>query len=116
MRKLRNKAGETLAEVLCAVLVTGLAVALLAGMMDASVSLDQKTARTVSELYSSVAKAEDPGSTVSTYPTEETGTVPVEVEGEAVNLEVTFYGHKDQVTGYRATEPPESSEPEASTS
>lgn len=106
MRKLRSKAGETLTEVLCAVLVTGLGVALLAGMMDAAASLDRKTAQTVSKLYSCVTKAEDPASSESTYPTEESGTVPVKIgDGDPVNLKVTFYGHKEQVTAYHGTEP-----------
>lgn len=108
MRKLRSKAGETLTEVLCAVLVTGLAVALLAGMMDAAARLDRKTARTVSNLYSCVTKAEDPASTESTYPTDVTGTVPVSVDGREDNLKVTFYGHEDEVAAYDWTEPSES--------
>lgn len=105
MRKLRSKAGETLAEILCAILVTGLGVALLAGMTDAASRLDRKTAWTVSKLYSCVTKAENPASSESTYPTEESGTVPVSVEGNAMDIQVTFYGRKDQVTAYRGTEP-----------
>ncbi len=106
MGKLRSKAGETLAEILCAILVTGLGVAFLAGMIEAASRLDRKAARTASNLYSCVTKAEDPASAVSTYPTAESGTVPVEMAGGAtVNMKVTFYGHKDQVTAYRGTEP-----------
>ncbi len=106
MRKLRSRAGETLAEILCAILVTGLGVALLAGMTDAAARLERKAAQTASNLYSCVTKAEDPASSESTYPTEESGTVPVELAGGAtVNLKVTFYGRKDQVTAYRGTEP-----------
>lgn len=102
MRKLRSKRGESLVETLCAVLVTALAVALLAAMVDGAARLDRKTAKTSDEMYQAVSKAEDPESTLSTYPTESAGTVPVEVDGRDVDpLDVKFYGHGDQVTSYR---------------
>jgi len=109
MRKRRDRRGETLAETLCAVLVTALAVALLASMVSAASRLDRKTARTTSELYQSVSKAENPSANAGTYPTESGGTVPVQVADGEVDVAVKFYGHKDQVVSYR--EEPEESTP-----
>jgi len=106
MRRFRSKRGETLGETLCAVLVTGLSVALLAAMISGASRLDRKTAQTASKLYSAVSKAEDPGFADSSYPTEASGTIPVEIgEGEPINIDVHFYGHKDQAVSYRGTEP-----------
>lgn len=100
MRKRRSKAGETLTETLCAVLVTGLAVALLAAMISASSRLDLKTDRTAAELYECVSQAES-----QTSGTKENGTVSVEVAGESrPPLDVTFYGIAEQAVSYRAAE------------
>ncbi len=102
MRKLRSKRGESLVETLCAVLVTALAVALLAAMVNGASRLDRKTAKTASEMYQAVSKAEAPSSNLSTYPTESEGTVSVKVDERDVGqLDVKFYGHGDQVVSYR---------------
>jgi len=100
MRKRPSKAGETLTETLCAVLVTGLAVALLAAMISAASRLDRRTAQTAAELYGSVSRAEDPASE-----TVGGGTVTVEIEGDSHSLEVKFFGNQDQAVSYRAAEP-----------
>ena len=99
MRKFRDRRGETLAETLCAVLVLALGVALLAAMISAASRLDRKTDQAVGELYQSFSKAENPDS--STYPTEVDGTVSVQIGDENENVNVTFYGNKEQVVSYR---------------
>lgn len=103
MNRLRSKAGETLVEVLCAVLVAGMGVAALAGLLSAAARLDREAAQASSKLYSCVNGAENPEAAVADgYPTEAAGMVPVAVEdGEAVNLPVRFYGWEDQVVSYR---------------
>jgi len=103
MGKLRNRRGETLTETLCAVLVAALAVALLAGMVSATSRLDRKTAQAAGQLYQSVNQAENAG------PATGTGEIAVQVAGREVELEVQFYGNKDQVVSYRRE--PEGMEP-----
>jgi len=95
MKKLRTKAGETLMETLCAVLVTGLAVALLAGMFSASSRLSKKAAQAAAELYDTVSGAERAADTA------EDGHVTVEIDGTEVTLPVKFYGEADQAVSYR---------------
>lgn len=95
MKKLRNKRGETLVETLCAVLVTGLAVALLAAMVSTSSRLERKGVEEAGKLYSAVSNAESAAGTT------ETGTVKVKIGEEEKTVTVTFYGEQNQAVSYR---------------
>ncbi len=95
MSKLREKKGETLTETLCAVLVAGIAVALLAGFISASSRLNQKAAGKMAELVEAVSQAETAGSALGD------GVLTVEVDGAEVQLPVSFYGKSDWAVAYR---------------
>lgn len=101
MRKLRNQRGETLSETLCAILVVGLAVALLAGLISAASRLDRKAAQANAALYQAVSQAE--GAADSGTP----GQITVTVNGVETSMNVTFYGNKDQAVSYRTPSPTE---------
>lgn len=60
-KKLQNRRGETLTEVLVAVLVTALAICILAGMVNASMSINMKVREAdggTDGFYSSLSEAE----------------------------------------------------------
>lgn len=100
-KKLRRKSGETLAETLCAVLVAGIAIALLVGMVEASSRLEHKAAQTAARLYQAVSLAEEAITEAVVVPE---GKVTISFEGvatDSVNIPVTFYGDKDQAVSYR---------------
>lgn len=94
--KLRDRKGETLTETLCAVLVLALAVALLASMISATFSLERKTDQAASELHKSFSNAEKSGGNVTE------GKISVQIgEESTVDVDVDFYGEKDQASSYR---------------
>lgn len=98
MKKLRNKRGETLVETLCAVLVTGLAVALLAAMVSASSRLERKAIQEAGKLYAAVSDAESVQETLGN------GSVTVKIGTDPeTTVPVTFYGGQDQAVSYRKT-------------
>lgn len=101
MRKLRNRRGETLSETLCAILVVGLAVALLAGLISAASRLDRKAAQADAALYQAVSQAE--GAAGSGTP----GQITVAIGTGTKTVDVTFYGNKDQAVSYRTLSPTE---------
>ena len=101
MRKLRNRRGETLSETLCAILVVGLAVALLAGLISAASRLDRKAAQANAALYQAVSQAEGAADSGTS------GQITVTVNGVEKPINVTFYGNKDQAVSYRVTSPTE---------
>lgn len=95
MSKLRQKKGETLTETLCAVLVAGIAVALLAGFISASSRLNQKAVGKMAELVEAVSQAETAENALGD------GVLTVEVDGEEVQLPVSFYGKPEWAAAYR---------------
>lgn len=104
MRKLRDRRGETLTETLCAVLALALAIALLAAMISAASRLERRTEQMADELYHAFSMAEKQANDVPTGASPAKGTVSVKVgDGdEEVNVEVQFYGNREQVVSYRA--------------
>lgn len=101
MRKLLNRRGETLSETLCAILVVGLAVALLAGLISAASRLDRKAAQADAALYQAVSQAE--GAADSGTP----GQITVTIGTGTKTVTVTFYGDKEQAVSYRTASPTE---------
>ena len=95
MRKLRDRKGETLAETLCAVLVLALAVALLAAMISATFRLDRETEQFAGKLYGAFSEAEKADGSGTE------GTVSVKIGGDSANVDVEFFGNKDQAASYR---------------
>lgn len=95
MSKLRQKNGETLTETLCAVLVAGIAVALLAGFISASSRLNQSASGKMAELVQAVSQAETAGNALGD------GVLTVEVDGVEVQLPVSFYGKSEWAVAYR---------------
>ena len=101
MRKLRNRRGETLSETLCAILVVGLAVALLAGLISAASRLDRKAAQADAALYQAVSQAEGAAGSGAS------GQITVTIGTGTKTVDVTFYGNKDQAVSYRTPSPTE---------
>lgn len=94
-----RKKGETLTETLCAILITGLAVALLAGLIGASSRLERKSAGGTSELMQAVSDAEAAGEALGN------GYVTVIVDGVETTVPVFFYGDTDWAVAYREETP-----------
>lgn len=70
-QKLRSSRGETLTEILAAILVCGFSIMLLVGMMTTSMSINRKTRGMDEEFYQALTEVEthtftaaDPGCTV----------------------------------------------------
>lgn len=85
-RRLASDRGETLVEVLAAVLVASLSVALLMGGVNASVALGRQADRSDTEFYEVLTQAEartGPGAT---------GGVKVAQGGTEVSIPVLLYG------------------------
>lgn len=93
--KKRANAGETLTETLCAVLVTGVGVALLASMISASSRMQRNYQQKYAALTDAVAAAE----TAST-PTVGTASITVQLGGKTATIPVSLYGNKDWVLSY----------------
>ncbi len=93
------KKGETLTETLCAILVTGVAAALLAGLISASSRLETKSAAGASQLMDAVSNAE------ATEGTTETGEIKITVDGTEYTVPATFYGDTEWAVGYREGTP-----------
>lgn len=104
-KKLRRKSGETLTETLCAVLVAGIAIAVLMGMVEASSRLEHRAAQTAARLYAAVSLAEEAKAETAEAPVgqvmitfKQDGTP---VATDSVQYDVTFYGDKEQAVSYR---------------
>lgn len=94
-RKLSACRGETIAEVLVAILVAGLSVALLAGMITAATRLNATARKADAALYSELAAAEG-----RTKILEETGSAQLTLDGDTYHIPVTVYGVQDGLTAY----------------
>lgn len=105
-RKLRSRAGESFTEVLAAVLVASIAVALMAGMITSASTLSRNSAEADAKLYQGLTKAEsgtpatvggvavEPGSMVVTV-------TPASGAAKTVTFDsVTFSGDGDLVCAY----------------
>lgn len=85
-RKLKSRAGETLAEVLVSILVIAFAVLLLASMVSASGSIDLSTRERDGEFYENLTSAEKKENVTGT------GTVTVDwKDGEGGNVGSTSF-------------------------
>lgn len=93
-RKICSNRAETLVEALCAVLITALATALLAGMVTSASRLNEAAVNNDDELYSSVTEAET-FSGVSDTERE----ISVAVGGKVNTFTVDVFG--DVVTSYK---------------
>ena len=88
-RKLKSRAGETLAEVLVSILVIAFALLLLASMVSASGSIDLSTRERDGEFYENLTSAEKKENVTGTGTT---GTVTVDwKDGEGGNVGSTSF-------------------------
>lgn len=98
---MRNwKKGETLTETLCAILITGIATALLAGLITASSRLEKKSAAGASQLMDAVSNAEAAGAETGG------GDIKITVDGTEYTVPVTFYGDTEWAVAYREGDTP----------
>lgn len=102
LTKLRSRSGESLAEVLCAVLLAGIAISLLASMVTAAAKLNRTAALADEAMYTSLAAAEGRTQELSAS----SGNLNVTVENVAapVVFEVKFYGVQDELISYELDE------------
>lgn len=78
-QRLRDKSGETLAEVLISLLVSALALVLLAGIINASSTIIQKTDKTMKDYYGGYEELAETG-------TAKDGTVTITLKNEGATL------------------------------
>lgn len=93
--KLSARRGETIAEVLAAILVAGLAVALLVGMISAASRLNASARRADEALYQELAAAEG-----RKTPALAAGQVTLTIGDKDYDLPVSVYGTEDGLTAY----------------
>lgn len=96
--KLRARRGETLTEVLVAVLVTALAICIMAGMVHASMSINMKLRETdggADGFYSSLSAAE---AHVFNHSTDDEITVTF-TSDDGPDVELTAYSHTQSGQG-----------------
>lgn len=84
--KLNSSRGETLVELMAAILVAALSVGLLLGCVTASVNLNRQAKETDGSFYQDLTAAEAQRSPVRT------GQVSVTEDGQTVDLPVQVYG------------------------
>ena len=85
--KMRSRSGETLTEILVAVLISSLAIALLVTMISVSSGMIDRSRNDLSEYYmrsNDLAEMQDSG--LSAGVTTETGTLSLKLNGAAVPL------------------------------
>ena len=86
LNKLRGSGGETLGEVLVAMLIIALAAAVLAGMVSAAGSIDMSVREMDDGFYTGLSELEQKkGATV------ETGQVEIDVNGNKTVIDVNVY-------------------------
>lgn len=97
-KKLQNRRGETLTEVLVAVLVTALAICILAGMVNASMSINMKVReidRGTDGFYPSLSEAE---THVFNHSTDDEITVTFTSDDDS-DVALTAYSHTQSGQG-----------------
>lgn len=102
MKKHRFKRGETMSEVLVAILLVVLSVGLLATMVGVSGRMLGKADQKDAELYQALKDAET--AVAGTELSRENMTVKAEAEGKIpkeVTYQVDYFGAADSVTAYR---------------
>lgn len=93
LHKIKDKKGETIVEVLCAVLVAGIAVELLFSCIVMSNNMAQKARKADEEVMTSIEKAEVQSSTDA-----KTGleiTISYETEPDTEEFSIKAYGDND---------------------
>lgn len=99
MTKLRSRAGETLAEILVALLIIALASILMVGMYSASTSIDKSARDQDKKLYESLSAVEG-GTATATKQTVTLTDTTAGVTHENVDIEVNVY-EDGAFTAYR---------------
>jgi Tfp pilus assembly protein PilV len=95
VQKLTSPRGETLVEVLTSILITGLAVALLAGMLAASARITTNARAADQQLYAQLSAAERQDT-----PIEEDLTLSITVNGDDSAIKVKLYGTPGGLVSY----------------
>ncbi len=102
--RLRARRGETLTELLCAVLVTAIAMALLTAMITSASRMNRNAELADKKLYQALSEAQSGTSPVTADP----NTVDVSVTNGAaqnkVSFQVVFSGDADELLAYAPTE------------
>lgn len=93
--KLKSKKGETLAEVLCAMLVVTLTSVAFATMVSAASNMNARSRQADKELYAALSAAETAGEEIGE------GSVQVQIGGQTHNFKVYYYGVDGELAAYR---------------
>ena len=99
MKKLRNQQGETLVEVLAAILIAALSVALLFSCIAASSKMDKMTRNADKVYYNAFSDAEE-----QKNPLPDTAKIKVENGTKNTEISVNLYGD-DGLYSYKKEEP-----------
>lgn len=96
LRKLRSRRGESLVEVLCAVLVIALGSAMLAVMINAAVTTSTAANAKADEFFAALSESEKGESSAK-----HSGTVRVSIGGDSQDINVYYFGEDSGLVSYR---------------
>ena len=101
LRRLRSQSGESFTELLCAVLIVAVAVALLAAMVNSSARLNTKAIVSDEALYSALSDAESGGEPIDNAGGAVTVTVTTSSGAvSTVDFDVSYSGSADEMASY----------------
>ena len=101
MKKLHSKRGETMVETLAAVLIVGLAAAMLATMVASAVRITSRTKEADAVFYRELSAAEEKTKMVG----ETNVTISVTGGSASEAKDITLYGTQDGLTAYEVKVP-----------
>ena len=99
LKKLRSRLGESFTELLCAVLIMAVAMALLAGMVNAAAGMNLRAQLADEKMYSALTAAEN-GSGQTVDLADNSVKVTVGAAVTPLSFDVRFYGDRDEMCAY----------------